>query len=308
MMDLSIIIVNYNTKEITRNCIKSIYESHLHIKFEIILVDNASTDGSIEMIQHEFPNVTLIKNPDNRMFAKANNQGIKLSKGKFILLLNSDTLVNENNIEKLVRFMEENPKVGCVGPRVLNSDGSVQSEGRVFLNLHFLITHLLQVARWPIRQKLKCHLLPYGYYLNFEQGKVRKVGWISGCCMLIKKDLINKIGLLDENFFFYNEDREFCYRGWKNGFETWVYPQSEIIHLGGVSTNSSVLKQSLTPQKINQEIYLHKITTEIFQLFIIRFTYLIVYSIQKFFISKSHKNEINEKILHQKKILKKIIW
>lgn len=288
-MNLSIIIISYNTKEITRNCLSSIYGSNLKLSFEIIVVDNASNDGSPEMVEQEFPEVILIKNTENKMFAKANNQGIKVARGIYILLLNSDTLISEGNVEKLVYFLKNNPSAGCVGPRVLNYNGSIQSEGFPFVTFKLALSTLFGIRHWPIPNGLKNYLLPLGS-VSKNKNSVRKVGWLSGCCILTSAKLLELYGGLDENFFFYNEDVEWCYRIWQNEYECWVNPHSEIVHLGGASTTNNINTQYQT-EKIPQDIYFYKKTFGIFQLVLVRIIYLFIYSIQ--YISNNNRNRDN---------------
>lgn len=229
---LSIIIVSYNTKEITKNCLQSIYQASWKDPFEIIVVDNNSQDGTIDMIKEEFPKVKLIENYDNKFFAKANNQGAKIARGKYLLLLNSDTLVYDDNLQKMIDFYEkQKSNIICIGPKILNKDKSIQSYG---VHKYGFIHHVLI--------SLKLHKLP-GINLVFKSlpsspKKTHEVGWVSGCCMMIPKNLYEKVGGLNENLEFYGEEPEFSYRTQKLGYKTLFYHKSEIIHLGGISSKS----------------------------------------------------------------------
>lgn len=233
-MDVSIIIVSFNTKDLLKSCIESIYESNLVFKFEIIVVDNASIDGSQEMLKENFPNCNIIQNRDNVLFAKANNQGAAIAKGKYLLLLNSDTIVKSNELEKLVDFAEcSSNKVACFGPKVLNPDGSIQSRGFALASISERITMVFNLNRL-IPSFLAKHILPEGTPDLVEES--HKVGWVSGCCMLFKKNVYEKLNGLNENLEFYGEEPEFGYRLMKNGYETWFVSNSSIIHIGGQST------------------------------------------------------------------------
>lgn len=272
--DISIIIVSFNTCEILKNCINSLYTSNLNFLFEIIVVDNASTDSSVQMIESHFTDVILIKNSINLMFSKANNVGIKQAKGEYVLLLNSDTIVTPNQLEKLLFFLKKNPHISAVGPRILNFNGTIQSESFPFDDFRNLICNYLKLSKWPISNFFKLKLLPPGF-IGFQNGYARKTSWISGCCMLINKDkLQNCIGYLDEDLLFYGEDVEWCYRAKKRGELVYILPQSEIIHLGGASTNGEVeliIKKNISNNYIK---YLKK-TIGPFQMFNINMFILI---------------------------------
>jgi GT2 family glycosyltransferase len=234
-LQLTIIIVSYNTREITRACLSSLRRAGLQLSYEVVAVDNASSDGSPEMIQQEFPEVTLVRNTQNLMFAKANNQGMRIARGKYILLLNSDTLVEPGNLERLYDFIERRqPEVGCVGPRVLNAAGTTQFEGEAFDSYWYVLCSCLFIDKLPLPMPIKKSLLPLGFPRGLV-GRVREVGWVSGCCMMFPRGLFGVVGGFDEDFVFYCEDAEFCYRLHKHGFHTWVVPAATITHLGGAS-------------------------------------------------------------------------
>ncbi len=232
---LSIIIISFNTRDITRACLQSIRSATLKLKHEILVVDNASSDGSPEMITQEFPEVTLIRNSENLMFARANNQAMRIAKGRHLFLLNSDTLVEPGNVERLYEFMDQNsPKIGCVGPRVLNRDGSLQTEGEAFDSIRYVVCRFFFLHKLPLPFLIKRRILPPGFPDGMK-GRTRKVGWVSGCAFMFSHALIKQLGALDEDFVFYCEDTEFCYRLQQHGFETWVVPEAKITHLGGAS-------------------------------------------------------------------------
>lgn len=235
---LSIIIVSFNTCDITRQCLESIYKAVWREPFEIIVVDNNSQDGSVEMISKEFPDVKLIANKDNKLFAIANNQGAKIALGKYLLLLNSDTIIEGDNLQRMIDFFEKQPDdVICIGPKILNPDRTLQSCGNfqwgnkyqqyVFLyGLHKLLP-LYKV--WPI--------------LDRRPDVTHRTGWVAGCCMMIPRDKYMKVGGLNENLVFYGEEPEFGYRTDRLGYKTLYYADASIIHLGGVSTSSDKAKK-----------------------------------------------------------------
>lgn len=227
-MKLSIIIVNFNTKDLLRDCLNSIIHSipclagrqalnhPLSSNYEVIVVDNASSDESVKMLKKEFPQVKLIKNKRNLGFSKANNQGINKARGEYILLLNSDTEIVNNALKELVDFAESKNDLGMAGPKLLNPDGRPQPSTAPFYTLPVAFLSLFGGDR----------------FLRRSPVKTTPVDWVSGACFLIKKAIIDKIGLLDEKFFMYAEEMEYCFRAKKAGYQVYFYPQAEVIHLG----------------------------------------------------------------------------
>lgn len=225
-MDVSIIIVNYNTLDITKNCIDSIYKSNTKVKFEIIVVDNGSTDGSKEYFSslvEKYNNFKYIYNTANLGFSKANNLGIKNSVGDYLLLLNSDTIVLSDAIDKLLGFTCSRNNVGVVGPKLLNKDGSLQSSCFNFPT---------------IRRAIDQYWRKKGEKLDkFAPKEVNPVvvDAVVGAAFLITPEARKKVGLLDEKYFFYYEDLDFCRRVSRSGLRTFYFPSSEVIHLHGKS-------------------------------------------------------------------------
>lgn len=225
-MDLSIIILSFNTKDILDNCLKSILKNSKGIDMEIIVVDNHSTDGSPESIRKNFPGVYLIENNKNEGFAKANNQGIKISKGKYILLLNSDTLVEKDAIKEMINFMESRKEVGVVGPQLLNSDRSKQASAGRFPDL-FTVFIMLFFEHWQQNR-----------FVRTSFDTLTQTDWIMGAALMIRKNILEKTGLLDEKIFMYYDEVEWCYRIKKAGYKIYFYPKPEIIHLWQGSSQS----------------------------------------------------------------------
>lgn len=214
-MDLSIIIVSFNTKDLLKNCLTSVFNTTKGINFEVFVVDNGSTDGSIEMVKKKFPKVFLIKNKKNLGFARANNQALKKAKGEYLLLLNSDTKILDNALEKLVNFAKGKEELGIVGPKLLNPDKSPQPSAAPFYTLPVVFISLLRGDS----------------FLRRSYQETREVDWVAGACFLIKKEITKKIGFLDEEFFMYIEEMEFCFRAKKAGYKTYFYPAAKIFHL-----------------------------------------------------------------------------
>lgn len=242
MIDVSIIIVNWNTCGITCDCLRSVYEQTKNVEFEIILVDNASSDDSVETIRKEFPEVVLIENSENRGFAAANNQGMEIARGRYILLLNSDTIVLDNAIEKTAAFADEHPGAGIVGCRVLNGDLSLQPNCFMYpsvLNMLLSGTFLYKIfsgSKFFGREGMT--------WWDFNE--IRQVDVVRGCFMLVRRAAVEQVGVLDEDYFFYAEETDFCYRVKKAGWDILFTPDSEIIHLGGQSS------KQIKPQRIMQ--------------------------------------------------------
>jgi hypothetical protein len=201
----------------------------------VIVVDNASTDGSRKMLEQEFPQVKRINNSENRGFAAANNQGIVKAAGKYVLLLNSDTVILNDALQKTADFMEQHPKAAIVGCKLLNPDRTLQPSCRSFPSVWNIFTESFFLYKLFKRNKL------FGqYYMShFDHNALREVDVVMGAFMLIRREVFEKIGLLDEDYFMYAEETDFCYRAHRAGFKTFFCPEAAIIHIGGGSTIDS---------------------------------------------------------------------
>lgn len=235
-MDVSIIIVNYNTKNLTANCIDSIFALTYEVSFEIILVDNASTDGSIDFFNKD-QRIKFIKNSKNIGFGQANNKGLKFASGKYILFLNSDTLLINNAIKLLANFLDSNKDVGIVGGNLFDSDmHPTHSYRKIFPNAMWEINELF--ARLPER------LCDKNWQFNHSSSPL-SVSYITGADLMIRKTIVEKIGAFESQFFMYYEDAELCYRVRKSGYKIISYPQAKIQHLVGKSLEMSDKKLEL---------------------------------------------------------------
>lgn len=225
--ELSIVLVCWNNKDYLDPCLESLYQSQLESKFDVIVVDNGSTDGSQEMLHQKYPQVKLIQNDRNMGLGKASNQGIEATQGEFILLLNNDTIVNKKALDSMVRLMREKPEAGAVGCKLLNGDGSFQSGFGGFSNLleEFLIAIQIGERIWP------------GYPLQGDSTTTRTVGWMSSACLLVRRKTLDQIGLLDESYFIYGDETDLQYRMKKAGWKAYYIPDATIIHFGGRSMN-----------------------------------------------------------------------
>ncbi|MFC1781154.1 glycosyltransferase family 2 protein [Planctomycetota bacterium] len=240
-MDISIIIVNWNTKQLLRDCLKSVFEQTSNLDYEVIVVDNASSDNSADMLRSEFPQIHLLENSKNRGFAAANNQGIAIAKGRYILLLNSDTIVLDNAISKTVSFADAHPKAAVVGCRVLSSDRKIQSSCFMFpsiLNLCLYSTYLYKL--FPKNKFFGRELSTW-----WDKNTIREADFVSGCFMLVRNATISEIGVLDERFFMYFEETDWCYRFRQADWKVLFTPEAEIIHFGGGSAKQVAVKMTL---------------------------------------------------------------
>ncbi len=227
-MELSVIIVNWNTKKLLWDCLASICKFTQNVEFEVIVVDNNSNDGSRKMVKSRFPKVKLISNNDNLGFAKANNIGIKSATGKYILLLNSDTYLIENSLQKLVELAEKQENLGVLAPQLLNSDKSIQQSVGFFPDLPQVFFWMTFIDDLPFGQILKPYHVDHDVFYKSEQ----EIEWATGAAMFVPKNVIQKAGFLDEQIFMYGEDIEWCYRIKKAGFQIIYTPITKIVHIG----------------------------------------------------------------------------
>ena len=245
--DLSIIVVNWNTRDLLAQCLEAVASSEsphaklniYPIAYEIIVVDNASSDGSAAMLYERFPWVRLIKNSENMGFAKANNQGLASATGRYMLLLNSDTLIPQGTLETLVEFADAHPQAGIVGVKLVNPDGSFQAGPNRFPTLVSVV-----LESWGIVQRLTRN----PYYPSFppERSSIAlECDWVGGACLLARRIAIDQVDLLDEAFFMNSEEVDWCYRMRQGGWEVWYTPSPAVIHLGGASANRSTATQRL---------------------------------------------------------------
>lgn len=233
--DASIIIVNYNTKDLLHKCIGSLYKKSSRFPLEVILIDNNSSDGSVECISKDFPQVVIIANDINKGFSSANNQGISCAKGKYFILLNPDTYILPGSIDALLEFMEKNSSVGVAGPRLVTQNLIPMKSHFAFPSLKrdFMENVFLDFFHAPF--SLLSYLLG-----KLKQKKPIAVDWITGACLALRRELIDDIGLFDERFFLYYEEVDLCYRAHKKGWKIFFIPYCDIIHYGGQSTKKKL--------------------------------------------------------------------
>ena len=232
MIDVSIIIVNYKTCELLCNCIQSIISETKIYSYEVIVIDNASKDGSANIVKKKYPHIKLIENKTNKGFAYANNQGINITKGDYILLLNPDTVIIQSAIDKMIHYIKSNTHINALGCKLLNADMSLQPSCYRFPRLLPLIANILHL--WIILPLRKTFLL--SSLLNKGYEDIHPVDCVRGACLLTYKGIFKEIGLLDESFFMYAEETDWCYRLKKSGYSLYYFPEAKIIHYQGQSS------------------------------------------------------------------------
>jgi GT2 family glycosyltransferase len=232
-VDVSIIIVAWNVRKLVHDCLKSVYEHTQTVDFEVIYVDNASEDGSVQMVKENFPDVRIIENDRNNGFIKANNQGIEISKGRYVLLLNSDTILLNNAIAKTVKFADDNPQAAVVGCRVLNSDQTLQRT--CFMYPSLLNTFLSATYLYKVFPRSRFFGREHMTWCDFNEPM--EVETVCGCYSLVRKEAIEQVGLMDERYFVYGDDPDWCYRFKKKDWKIMFSPDGRIIHYGGQTTS-----------------------------------------------------------------------
>ena len=235
-MKLSVVIVSYNVKHFLEQCLHSVLKAAKDITAEIIVVDNNSVDGSVNLVKEKFTKVKLIENKQNSGFSHANNQGIKISKGEYVLLLNPDTVVEEDTFEKILSFMDKTPDAGGLGVKMIDGKGNFLPESKRGLPSPWVAFYKIfgLSALFPKSRKFGRYHLTY-----LDENKTHQVDVLAGAFMLLRKSVLARIGLLDETFFMYGEDIDLSYRITRAGFKNYYYPETTIIHYKGESTKKS---------------------------------------------------------------------
>ena len=246
MTKLVVVIINWNTRDLTRNCLQTLFPELEGTDSEVWVVDNGSTDDSVEMIKKEFPSIKLIPNKENVGFARANNQVLWEAAGKYYLLLNTDTLIPPGSIKALVDYLDKNPDAGAVGPRLKNAVGVVERPLKP-----------LPTLSGELRYCLAIHFFPFNGLFRFLFGR-RRTDWtklteptaaevLSAACLLIRKAVIERIGFLAEDYFLFSEENDYFYRMRQAGFKGFYLPSAEIVHLIGMSRK----KRGRTDSEVN---------------------------------------------------------
>jgi len=253
---ISIIIVNWRVRKLLEQCLRSIYNQAIPGELEVIVVDNDSHDSCSEMLMVDWPQVRMIALAKNKGFAYANNLGIKIANGKLIILLNPDTIVGENFFTECQKYMEANPNVGIVGPKLLNKDGSIQASVRRFPDWRSQVHILLKLKNIYSQEKyLKRYLCS-----DFDYCCESAVEQIMGAVMIIRRSVFDKIGLLDQKYFIWFEEVDFCQRARQHGLVTKYVPKFSVTHLGGASFEqaSTLAKQLMFNRSLLRYFFKHR--------------------------------------------------
>jgi N-acetylglucosaminyl-diphospho-decaprenol L-rhamnosyltransferase len=286
--DVSVVIVSYNGKEVLANCLQSLFKKTGRVSFEVIVSDNGSTDGCVTMIRERFHSVRILENRANLGFAAANNRAFRRCEGRYIMLLNPDTLLYSDAISEMVMFMDANPQIGLCGPKLLNADGSLQFSARNFPSVaNQLAESLLLQKVFPRSERSGELILNPSFYSFCEVankrcfgysgekklsgGKdksskitavgsdngttesrifVRDVDWVTGAALMIRREAVNDIGPLDERYFMYSEEKDWCFGAHRKGWPVVLYPGAEIVHLHGDSGINPELFKILVRSKM----------------------------------------------------------
>jgi N-acetylglucosaminyl-diphospho-decaprenol L-rhamnosyltransferase len=232
-MDLSVVIVSYNTRELLRQCLASVISTvSFPCRYEVLVVDNASDDGSATMVREAFPAATLLVNPENRGFAAASNQGLVRSTGRHVILLNPDTVVSEGAIGRMLQFLNEVHGVGVVGPKLVFPDGAFQHSAFAFPTLSMIFLDF-----FPLNHRLVNSRLNGRYPRSlYERGEPFPIDHPLGAGLMVRRETIEDVGLLDEGFFMYCEEIDWCMRIKRAGWSIYCLPLAEIVHYVGQST------------------------------------------------------------------------
>ncbi len=234
MADLTLVIVSWNVCELLRRCLQSILATEGDV--EIVVVDNASTDGSPEMVQEAFPQVRLIANEENRGFTAANNQGLALAQGRALMLLNPDTEVVEDALATMVEYLDAHPKVGALGPRLLFPDGRQQPSRRRFPTFATALVESTVIQEWWADNRI----LRRYYMADTPDDAIQPVDWVVGACLLVRREAYEQVGGLDEGFFMYSEELDWCKRIKDAGWEVVYLPTATVLHHEGKSSEQVV--------------------------------------------------------------------
>lgn len=244
-MDISVVIVGWNAKRYLQLCLQSLADAPPRRSMEVIVVDNASEDGSAEMIESQFPNVKLIRSPENLGFSRGNNVGIRQCQGRYIALVNPDVILFPGCLDNLADFLDDNPTVGNVGPRVLNPDMSLQSSCRRFPTLWNNFCSATSLASIFKNSKF----FAGEHMLYFTHDRTLPVQVLVGCFSMIRRETFDEVGLLDENLFMYGDDVDWCRRCWKAGWQVVFFPGARAIHDRGKTTAPYPVRFAVAQQR-----------------------------------------------------------
>lgn len=229
---LDVIIVNWNTRELLARCLASLEKFPPVVPYTVWVVDNGSQDGSAAFVREQFPAVQLIENAHNAGFARANNQAIQLSRSDFVLLLNSDAEVHSGSLDTLIDVLASHPAAGIVSPMLLNPDGSFQASFARFPNLWSELCLITRLAQWSVGPNAPSPSPVFNEVAH-------RVEWVPGTAVMTRRTAIDEVGGLDEHYFMYSEDTDWCWRMSSGGWDVWYAPDAKVTHIGSASSNPS---------------------------------------------------------------------
>lgn len=252
-LDVTIAVINWNTKELLEACLNSLLKAQPLVGFEVRVIDNHSTDGSVQLVKRKFPQVDVVENAGNLGFSAAANQALRQSSARYVFILNSDTEIEADAIDILVDFADSHERAAIVGPALFNTDGTTQITGRNFPSFRDSIMHAFLGAiwhnnPWSVRYKM----------LDWDRRTERSVDWVSGAAMFIRRQAAKDVNFFDENFFMYVEDLDLCYRLRQQGWQVYFYPQAKAVHHIGKSSEQTNNKMIVEFQKSMYRFYVKK--------------------------------------------------
>ncbi|MBX9671225.1 MAG: glycosyltransferase [Candidatus Obscuribacterales bacterium] len=251
-MRLSIIIVSWNTRELLDRCLVTLKEemdANNNLQVEVFVIDNDSADGSADLVASKHTWANLIRNKENLGFAKANNQALRQTQSDFTLLLNPDTEIRKGALRELIRFLEENPRCGVVAPQLLNTDGSVQRSCRAFPTFVGMLYELLGLSRlYPAGSEKGSRFREYKM-LDWNHDDLREVDQPEGACLMIRRQVLDEVGLLDEGYFMLFEEVDWCFRVKQKGWQIWFDPEAKVVHHYGQSIKQVKVRMILSSHR-----------------------------------------------------------
>lgn len=302
-IDVSIVIVSWNAKAFLKQCLESVYSTIREATFEVWVIDNDSSDGSPEMVKNEFPQVKLICSGHNLGFAKANNIAIKRSRGQYLCLINPDIEVQQDCISRMILYMDEHPDIGMLGPKVLNPDQTLQHNCRHFPTLWNCFCRALALDRiFPQSEQFG------GAGMSFFQGdRIRDVNVLTGVFWCVRRKALVEVGLLDERFFMYSEDFDWCKRFHMAGWKVVFYPDAKVVHYGGGSSSNAPVRFYIEMQRSYLQ-YWQKHHSRFSQICFVSLIFLhqvlrVIGHIILYMIGPSRKNDSGHKVQRSVKCL-----
>jgi N-acetylglucosaminyl-diphospho-decaprenol L-rhamnosyltransferase len=301
-IDLSIIIVNWNVRDMLRDCLKSLKAYHGTLQIEIIVVDSASSDGSIEMLRQEFPEVRVIAEAENIGFVRGNNLGLEAAQGRYLLLLNPDTRVHHHALAILAETLDANPHIGIVGPQTLNTDGTHQSTRRRFPTLW-----LSMIDNTALAERLQDHF----YVREMPDDGVYEVDWVQGSALMARREVYAAIGGLDPTYFMFYEELDWCRRAKAAGWSVMYVGRSVITHYGGGSTSQVVTRKHVHYQhsKLHYFRKFHGLLAALFLRLALILNYTLQLLLESAKLLLKHKPELRqERIASYRIVLRSLIY